>query len=188
MKKQTKTTAQLENSISRLRRAIYVVAALFVLIAADHVTKWIAIASLKESSEVYVFLGNLFRLQYAENTGAFLSLGAGLPDGIRSLIMTGLNGVILAGLIAYLFAARRIPIFPAIALTLIAGGGIGNLIDRIFRDGRVVDFMNMGITTNGFSLRTGVFNIADVAIMAGLFLIIAHELLNIRKHSDNAIS
>jgi len=166
-----------QNSISRTMRFIYIVAAITVLVIADHVTKWIAIVYLKESNEAYIFLGNLFRLQYAENTGAFLSLGAALPDGVRSLIMTGLNGVILAGLIIYLFAARRIHLFHAVALTLIAGGGIGNLIDRIFRDGRVVDFMNMGITTNSFSLRTGIFNIADVAIMAGLFLIILHEVI-----------
>lgn len=186
MKEKKKT--QPESSTSRSLRAAYVVAAIFILVVADHITKWIAIVTLKESNEVYIFLGNLFRLQYAENTGAFLSLGAGLPDGIRSLIMTGLNGVILAGLIIYLFAARRIPLFPAVALTLIAGGGIGNLIDRIFRDGRVVDFMNMGITTGGFSLRTGVFNIADIAIMAGLFLIIAHEVINIRKKDIKPVS
>jgi signal peptidase II len=139
---------------------------------------------LRDSGDVHIFLGNLFRLQYAENTGAFLSLGAGLPDGIRTLIMTGLNTIILGGLICYLFAVKQIALFPALALTLIAGGGIGNLIDRIFRDGRVVDFMNMGITTSGFSLRTGVFNIADIAIMAGLFLIIAHEIFFARKNDD----
>lgn len=169
--------------MTRSKRAVYIIVALIVLILADHATKWVAIVQLKESNDAYVFLGNLFRLQYAENTGAFLSLGAGLPDGIRTLIMTGLNGVILVGVLVYLFTARAIPKIPAVALTLIAGGGIGNLIDRIFRDGRVVDFMNMGITTDSFSLRTGVFNIADVAIMAGLFFIIAHELFNIRKQS-----
>ena len=167
--------------MNRSQRALYIVTALFLLVIADHVTKWVAINSLKETGEVYVFLGNLFRLQYAENTGAFLSLGAGLPDGLRRFIMTGVNALILGGLLCYLFAAKKIPLFPACALTLIAGGGIGNLIDRIFRDGRVVDFMNMGITTGSFSLRTGIFNVADVAIMAGLFLIILHELLNIRK-------
>ena len=169
--------------MSRPMRAIYIIVALFILVVADQVTKWIAIVALKQTGDVHIFLWNLFRLQYAENTGAFLSLGAGLPDGIRTLIMTGLNTVILGGLICYLFAVKQIALFPALALTLIAGGGIGNLIDRIFRDGRVVDFMNMGITTNSFSLRTGVFNIADIAIMAGLFLIIAHEVFFARKET-----
>ena len=68
---------------------------------------------------------------------------------------------------------------PLCAFSLVAAGGIGNLIDRIFRQGRVVDFMNMGITVNQFPLRTGIFNVADVAIMAGLFLIIAIEFLHL---------
>lgn len=170
--------------MTRSKRAVYIIIALITLILADHLTKWIAIQTLKETGNVYVFPGNLFRLQYAENTGAFLSLGASLPDGVRTLIMTGLNTIILGGLLCYLFAAKKIFWMPATALTLIAAGGIGNLIDRIFRAGCVVDFMNMGITTSSFSLRTGIFNIADIAIMAGLFLIIAHELFFAKRGED----
>jgi signal peptidase II len=51
-----------------------------------------------------------------------------------------------------------------ISLSLVLGGGIGNLIDRIFNEGRVIDFMNIGIG----SLRTGVFNVADIAISCGV--------------------
>jgi CheY-like chemotaxis protein len=49
---------------------------------------------------------------------------------------------------------------------LLAAGGIGNLIDRVMREGAVIDFMNMGVG----SLRTGIFNIADVQIMIGVAL------------------
>lgn len=52
-----------------------------------------------------------------------------------------------------------------IALSLAVGGGIGNLIDRI-AFGSVTDFLNFGIG----QVRTGIFNVADMAIMAGLFL------------------
>lgn len=44
------------------------------------------------------------------------------------------------------------------------GGGVGNLIDRIFNEGRVIDFMNIGVG----SLCTGVFNVADIAISFGV--------------------
>ena len=55
------------------------------------------------------------------------------------------------------------------AYSLVFAGGIGNLIDRAFRtEGKVIDFMNMGIG----SLRTGIFNVADMAIMAGLILLL----------------
>ena len=170
--------------MNRYKRAAYIAVVLFLLVGLDHATKWTAIHCLRESGQTYIFPGDIFRLQYAENTGAFLSLGAGLPSAMRSLIMTGLNTVILGGLLCYLFASKTMSFLPGVALTLIAGGGVGNLIDRFFRDGRVVDFMNMGVTIGKFSLRTGIFNIADVAIMAGLFLIILHEIMNIRKGED----
>ena len=57
---------------------------------------------------------------------------------------------------------NRLPIILAIAL--VVGGGLSNLIDRLVNEGRVVDFMQLGIGP----LRTGVFNVADVAIMGGL--------------------
>ncbi len=50
------------------------------------------------------------------------------------------------------------------------------VIDRIFRNGEVVDFMNIGMPWGPFQIRSGIFNIADVAIMAGLFLMIGVEL------------
>ncbi len=166
--------------MTRKKRALVVLGLMTLLVVVDHITKWVAIHYLKDSGAIHIFFGDLFRLQYAENTGAFLSLGANLPGSARALVMIGMNTVILAGVMVYLFAAKYIPWMPMLALVCIAGGGVGNLIDRIFRDGRVVDFMNMGINLGGFSLRTGIFNIADVAIMAGLFLIIVNELTGLR--------
>ena len=52
---------------------------------------------------------------------------------------------------------------------LIIGGGLGNLIDRILNQGAVIDFMNIGIGP----IRTGVFNVADLAILAGIFIFAA---------------
>ena len=51
-----------------------------------------------------------------------------------------------------------------IALALIAAGGFGNLIDRVLYDGRVTDFLNLGVG----SLRTGIFNIADAVEVIGV--------------------
>jgi len=56
-------------------------------------------------------------------------------------------------------------------------GGLGNIIDRVLRGGIVVDFMNVGITLNSFSLRSGIFNIADIAIVAGLLMVVLHEVV-----------
>ena len=57
----------------------------------------------------------------------------------------------------------------ALSSTLIISGGLGNLIDRMVNQGAVIDFMNIGLG----SIRTGVFNGADLAIMVGLLLLLA---------------
>ena len=110
--------------------------------------------------------GDLFRLQYSENTGAFLSLGADLPDPLRKTLFTGLVAIILSVFLYYLLTNGEMNKNSLIAGGLMIGGGVGNLIDRIVNDGAVVDFLNIGIG----SVRTGIFNVADMSIMLGLVL------------------
>jgi signal peptidase II len=66
--------------------------------------------------------------------------------------------------------ARRLQPWRVVALALVAGGGISNLIDRLLYDGRVTDFLNVGIG----GVRTGIFNVADMAIMAGALLLLVN--------------
>jgi signal peptidase II len=65
--------------------------------------------------------------------------------------------------------------WPALGLTLFIAGAASNWIDRVVR-GSVVDFLNLGIQ----SVRTGIFNVADVAIMVGVALVVVGELRRIR--------
>ena len=132
-------------------------------VGGDRVTKNMARHSLADAGTIG-YLGDTFRLQYAENAGGFLSLGATIPGHLRPWIFSGFVGGLLLALLIYLLGARRMNRARRLALSLVLGGGLGNLWDRIFNDGRVVDFMNLGIG----SLRTGIFNVADVAITAGL--------------------
>lgn len=143
----------------------------FILLAGillDQLTKLMAIHWLR-GTPPQSYLGDLFRFQYAENPGAFLSLGSGLSDGVRFWLLTVIVGAFLLGSAVYLFANRKLPALQAWGLALVVSGGISNLIDRLFRtEGRVVDFMNMGIG----DLRTGIFNIADMAILLGIGLML----------------
>jgi signal peptidase II len=139
--------------------------------AADQITKWLAKKYLAPNG-FFSFAGDTFRLQYAENTGAFLSLGSGLPEPWRHIVFTVLVGIFLLGLVAYLYFNRDLPRHYVICLALVCSGGIGNLIDRIAYDGRVVDFLNVGIGP----LRTGIFNVADMAITGGAILLLIDSL------------
>ena len=153
-----------------LRKIYLIVLVMACCIGCDQVSKTIATNNLK-FAEPIIYLDNLFRLQYAENSGAFLSLGSNLPEKARTFLFTGLSGVLLIGLFFYIFLNREFNRKHIFAFALILGGGCSNLIDRLLNNGRVVDFMNMGIG----SLRTGVFNVADVAIMLGMGLILFHS-------------
>lgn len=128
----------------------------------DQLTKEVAKQTLAHTPPI-IYLFDLFRFQYAENRGAFLSLGAGLSEEARFWILT--LGVALCLVLAtgyFVIHLHKLSLFTAVGAALTIGGGVGNLIDR-FLFGHVVDFMNMGIG----SLRTGIFNIADLGIVFG---------------------
>ena len=77
--------------------------------------------------------------------------------------------LILGGFLLFAFLyLHNLRLATLIALALYIGGGLGNLIDRLFNNGVVVDFMNVGVG----SLRTGIFNVADMAIMAAVAILL----------------
>lgn len=113
------------------------------------------------------FMGDIFRISYELNEGAFLSLFAGLSASARFFILVVLNGIILLGVSVYILFARNVSKYVFFAFTLVVAGGLGNMIDRVLF-GAVIDFFNLGIG----GLRTGIFNIADMAITAGFLMML----------------
>ncbi|MFQ5649456.1 MAG: signal peptidase II [bacterium] len=146
----------------------------------DQISKRVAKQALAQSPP-RTYLWETFRLQYAENSGAFLSLGSGLPKDLRTWLFTIISGGLLVALFVYIFYARELDKNHIFALSLILGGGTSNLFDRIINDGKVIDFMNMGIG----GLRTGIFNWADVVIMVGMGLIILLNLSARKKMQED---
>lgn len=137
------------------------------LIVVDRGTKILAIEHAKDRP-ARIYMNDLFRIEYAENPGAFLSLGANLSADTRFWIFAVAVGLFLAGASWMLFHDRKLDRVTAFSLSVIVGGGIGNLIDRTTRANHgVVDFLNIGLG----SLRTGIFNVADMAIMLGVILL-----------------
>lgn len=135
-------------------------------VALDRVTKNWAVATLK-GQPTRSYWNDFFRFVYAENEGAFLSLGSNLSESIRYWVLAVLPVLVLLYILVYALRSPSLPALQQVAFGLIIGGGLSNIYDRIM-DGMVVDFMNIGIGT----LRTGIFNCADNAIMFGLFLML----------------
>jgi signal peptidase II len=71
-------------------------------------------------------------------------------------------------MLLYAVRSKHLSALATIALALCVGGGVSNLVDRLRSSGAVVDFINVGVG----GVRTGIFNFADMAIMAGGFLLV----------------
>ena len=110
------------------------------------------------------FYHDTFRLDYVENTGAFLSFGDNWSPTASFWLMNVLPLLFLMGLFVYAIRQTATSslksVFPFL---LVCAGGLGNIIDRILYNRHVTDFMNMGIN----NIRTGIFNVADMYVTAG---------------------
>lgn len=157
--------------MSRRQRTLLTLAIIACCVSCDQVSKGIATEQLANSGPMD-FGGGALRLQYAENPGAFLGLCDALPHSARTLLLSYIVAASLAGFLAYLLRARALSVSSLCACALVCGGGIGNLIDRFTRDGLVVDFLNCGL--GGW--RTGIFNVADMAILAGALWLFGRSL------------
>ncbi len=141
-----------------------------VVLLVDIVTKLIAVAALQDQPPVRLLGGALY-LTLVRNTGAAFGLGNGYTVVI-TLIAIAVTVVIIR-------FARQLGSRPwGIALGLILGGALGNLIDRVFRDpapfrGAVIDFLSLFDDSGDV---WPVFNIADACLVVGVLLAVVLEL------------
>ena len=146
-----------------LRGALFL--AMAGTIGCDRLTQHLATDTLAGKAG-QSFMAGTIELDYAENPGAFLGLGSDWPPTTRLIVFATATAL---GLWLVVALARRLRQRPAlVGLGLIAGGAVSNLADRLVV-GRVIDFLCVGIGP----LRTGIFNVADVAILSGAILVIA---------------
>lgn len=150
-------------------RGLVFVSVLLACVGCDHATKYAATALIDPARVISLASGAL-RFELAYNPGAFLGLGAELPAWVRTFLLGGLVPIGLLAVAAGVLRSAATTPSQLAALGLIVGGGLGNWSDRILNDGNVTDFVSLGIGP----LRTGIFNFADVAVMAGmLWLLVA---------------
>ena len=150
-----------------------------ISIGFDRATKFLARRLLEPGSVIKLF-GDIIRIQLANNKGAFLGMGSSLSDEWRFWIFTVVVAVSLLILFFYYLFSKSLSKSSTIGLSLIMSGGLSNLIDRIIHDGIVVDFLNIGIG----NLRTGILNIADIAITFGIILMLYAFLTKKRGEAD----
>ena len=146
----------------RGKLGIYLGIVLGVLVL-DIITKYIVQRSLRLHVPVPV-LGDFFRLTYIYNRGAAFGINMGEYSRVGFTVLT------IVAVVGLFFWLRSTPLADRAriyALSLVTGGAIGNLIDRIRSEEGVVDFLDFGFET----VRWPVFNVADIAVTVGAVLL-----------------
>jgi signal peptidase II len=162
------------STVKAITKHLLLPAAMASIVGCDRVTKHVATETLAgEPTQSYLF--DVIRLSYAENTGSFLSLGADWPEPFRFTLFVLGSGGLLVFLLVYAIRTRwsGAKLF---ALGLFVAGGASNWADRVMV-GHVVDFLNVGVGP----IRTGIFNVADVAILAGVAMLVFSDYWRGRK-------
>ena len=149
---------------NRLARLATIFSVVTIAAGCDQVSKAAARSLLSQDHPIKFFSGSL-EFTLSQNVGAFLSLGSRLSAPLRYGLFSIGGGLIILVALYYLVTRTQLPNRLVIALSLLIGGAIGNLIDRLAFHGSVTDFLFLSIGP----LHTGVFNLADMAVMFGAF-------------------
>lgn len=153
--------------MNRFARVLLILTVIGCCVGIDQVVKGIARHKLAGAAPIPV-LGGLVILEYAENPGAFMSLGARWSLEARALTWVGLVGLMMVIGLVYLVRSEELALPQTVAVACVIGGGIGNLLDRLFNNGLVIDYMSLGIGR----LRTGILNLADLFVTLGVVALI----------------
>lgn len=147
---------------------IYIVIIIFLII--DIISKLIVsrVCTLNNSVSV---INNFFSITYTHNYGGAWSL---FSDS--TILITVISIIVIIGIIIYLSKKKINNKIESLGYAFLLGGAIGNLIDRIIY-GYVIDFLDFNI----FGYNFPIFNIADMGIVIGIFLIIVIEIRGNKK-------
>jgi len=160
-------------------RAIHFFLALFVVLL-DRWTKRLVAAHIAMYSHIQIIPG-FFRITHTENTGAAFSLFADSPSHWKTAMLIGFSVVAMVVVSVLLWKQSRALTITGIALSLILGGAVGNLWDRV-ASGRVVDFLLFYVK----QYQWPVFNLADSAIVVGASLLVLEIIFGHPKSTSAA--
>ncbi|PIB23879.1 signal peptidase II [Maribacter sp. 4U21] len=155
----------------------YIIILVLLNIGCDQISKE-AVRNNVRSKDYIELIDDHFILTNIENKGAMLGFGENFPPLVKKILLQGLPLVVLIILLYRTLIKTDLNILLIVAFAFVIGGGIGNLIDRIYY-GSVTDFFQIRLGV----LKTGIFNMADVSVTFGVLLLlllsITHKKLSI---------
>jgi len=155
----------------------YILILVLLNIGCDQISKEVIRKNVRNKDYIEI-IDDYFIVTNIENTGAMLGFGANFPPLLKKILLQGLPLLVLLVLLYRTLTKPGLNPWFIIAFSFIIGGGIGNLMDRIYY-GSVTDFFQIKLGV----FKTGIFNMADVSVTFGvlllLFLSLAHKKLSI---------
>jgi signal peptidase II len=148
-----------------------------IVVLLDRWTKRVVAARIPMFTHIQIIPG-FFRLTHTENTGAAFSLFADSPSHWKTGLLIGFSVIAMVIVSVLLWRQASALTITGIALSLILGGAVGNLWDRV-ASGRVVDFLLFYVK----QYQWPVFNLADSAIVVGAGLLVAEILFSHPRRS-----
>jgi signal peptidase II len=161
----------------RILRVLIVLIVLISNVGCDRISKHIVRQKVDYNERISV-IDHYLTITKTENTGAFLSLGNGLSEPVRIAFLIILPLIVIGVFMYYMLTSSRLSNLKNVGISFFIGGGIGNIYDRIMI-GSVTDFLHMDFVV----FQTGIFNMADVSIMAGIFILLLDIIFH-RKRPD----
>ena len=144
---------------------ILLIAIILGIVGIDQLTKWLTVINLEEYETIPLW-ENVFHFTFYKNDGAAF----GMLDDHRWVFMS-FSTIAIIGICVYLFAFRPKSRYLQITLAMLAGGGIGNMIDRILL-GYVIDFIDVRL------IHFAIFNVADSFITVSAFMLMGYLILD----------
>jgi signal peptidase II len=142
----------------------------FSIVVLDRLTKWAIVKTIVLEDAVSIIPG-FFRLTHLENTGAAFSLFADSTSPFKTALLVTFSLAALAVVAFLLWRSRNEFNITTLSLSLILGGAVGNLWDRL-ADGMVTDFLDFYLGMHHWPP----FNIADSAIVVGALLLLTRMM------------
>lgn len=152
----------------------------FVVVVLDQITKCLVVHFIPPYTIGAQFFGDFLRIINVYNTGVAFSFGAGWPLIFRKIAFSVAPLAVIALVIVVYFRNNEFTKLQRWAISGIIGGGLGNIIDRIFRSTGVIDFIDVKFYGLFGMERWPTFNVADSAVVVcGILLIISFIIFSI---------
>jgi len=147
------------------------------VLALDQATKAVVAAKVEPGTVAYSAFGDFLWIVRQANLGMAFSLLDELAPGPRAAVLIALPLLLVAGVVVFYFKSREPSMVQRWALCGIVGGGLGNVIDRIFRPDGVVDFISVKFYGLFGYERWPTFNVADATVVVSALLLVVSTIV-----------